>query len=180
MTRRLEGQVAWISGGASGIGEGVAELFAQEGAKVAIADPKTDLGWEVAERIERGGDEALFTETDVSQGAQVRTSIEATVERFGGLHTLVNCAGIVHVGPLHEYSEADWDRLMGVNLKSIFLSLKHGLPHLRHQRRSYIVNIASVSSFVGQAATPAYTTSKHAVLGLSRSIALDYATDGLR
>lgn len=180
MTRRLEGQVAWISGGASGIGEGVAELFAQEGAKVAIADVKTDLGREVAERIERGGDEALFTETDVSQEAQVRASIEATVERFGGLHTLVNCAGIVHVGPLHEYSEAAWDRLMGVNLKSIFLSLKHGLPHLRHQRRSYIVNIASVSSFVGQAATPAYTTSKHGVLGLSRSIALDYASDGLR
>jgi NAD(P)-dependent dehydrogenase (short-subunit alcohol dehydrogenase family) len=172
--------VAWISGAASGIGEGVAELFAAEGARVAIADVQADLGREVAERIELGGGEVLFVETDVSSEAQVRASIGATVERFGGLTTLVNCAAIVKPGPLHEFDEADWDALMGVNVKGIFLSIKHGLPHLRRNDRSYMVNIASISSFVAQAGTPAYTTSKYAVLGLSRSIALDYAADGLR
>jgi NAD(P)-dependent dehydrogenase (short-subunit alcohol dehydrogenase family) len=84
------------------------------------------------------------------------------------------------VAPLHEYAEHEWDRLMGVNLKSIFFSLKHSLVHLRHNERSYVVNIGSVNSLIGQANTPAYTASKHAVLGLSRSIALDYAADGLR
>ena len=180
MTRRLEGQVAWIGGGASGIGEGVAELFAAEGARVAIADVQADRGSEVAARIEQRSNRAWFVETDVSSEAQVRASIEATVERFGGLTTLVNCAAIVKPGPLHELDEADWDALMGVNVKGIFLSIKHGLRHLRRNDRSYVVNIASISSFVAQADTPAYTTSKHAVLGLSRSIALDYAADGLR
>ena len=85
---------------------------------------------------------------------------------------------MVHVKLLHEYDEADWDRLMGVNLKSIFFSVKHGLPYLRRHARSYVVNVGSISSFVGQAATPAYTASKSAVLGLTRSIALDYAALG--
>ena len=110
----------------------------------------------------------------------MRDSLDATVARFGGLNILVNCAGLVHVGLLHEYAEQDWDRLMGVNLKSIFFSVKHGLPHLRRNERSYVVNIGSISSFVGQKGTPAYTASKAAVLGLSRSIALDYASIGLR
>ena len=92
----------------------------------------------------------------------------------------MNCAGIVHVQLLHEYSQEQWDRLMGVNVKSIFFSIKHGLAHLRKNPRSYMVNIGSISSFVGQASTPAYTASKYAVLGLSRSIALDYAALGLR
>jgi NAD(P)-dependent dehydrogenase (short-subunit alcohol dehydrogenase family) len=93
---------------------------------------------------------------------------------------VINCAGVVHVATLDAYAEADWDQLMGVNLKSIYLALRHALPHLRRQQRSYVVNIGSVGSFVGQRATPAYTASKHAVLGLTRSIALDYAADGLR
>ncbi len=111
---------------------------------------------------------------------QVRDSLNQAVARFDGLTILVNCAGLVHVKLLHEYDEADWDRLMGVNLKSIFFTVKHGLQFLRRQPRSYVVNVASISSFVGQGATPAYTASKSAVLGLTRSIALDYAALGLR
>ena len=103
-----------------------------------------------------------------------------TVALFDGLNIIVNCAGVVHVKLLHEYDLADWDRLMGVNLKSIFFSVKHGVPYLRRSPRSYVVNVGSISSFVGQAATPAYTASKSAVLGLTRSIALDYAALGLR
>ena len=178
--KRLEGQVAWISGGASGMGEATAELFAAEGAKVAVVDIQAEEGHRLVERIVSQGGQAVFHECDVSREDRLRDSIEQSVTKFGNLQIIVNCAGIVHISPLHEYAEEEWDYLMGVNLKSIFFSLKHGLPHLRRNNRSYMVNIGSVGSFIGQANTPAYTTSKHAVLGLSRSIALDYAVDGLR
>ena len=180
MSGRLEGQVAWISGAASGMGEAAAELLAAEGAKVAVVDIQAEAGQQVAARIAARGGEALFLECDVSQADPVRDAIEATAARFGGLQILVNCAGVVHVAPLHEYAEADWDRLMGVNVRAIFHAVKHGLAHLGRSRRSYVVNIGSVGSFIGQAGTPAYTASKHAVLGLTRSIALDYAHLGLR
>lgn len=178
--KRLDGQVAWISGGASGIGEATAELFAAEGASVAIVDIQADRGLRLATRITEQGGQAIYSRADVSLGTQVAQTIEETVERFGSLQILVNCAGVVHVGPLHTYSEEEWDYLMGVNLKSIFFSLKYGLEHLRRNSRSYVVNIGSVSGFIGQAGTPAYTTSKHAVIGLTRSIALDYAVEGIR
>jgi NAD(P)-dependent dehydrogenase (short-subunit alcohol dehydrogenase family) len=133
-----------------------------------------------ASRISGAGGRAKFLRCDVSRESEVRQSIESTVAEFGSLQTIVNCAGIVHVGLLHEYSEADWDQLMGVNVTSIYLSIKHGLAHLTKNRRSYMVNIGSIGSFIGQAHTPAYTTSKGAVQQLSRSIALDYAALGLR
>ncbi len=177
---RMDGQVAWVSGGASGMGEATAGLFAVEGARVAVVDVQEERGRQVVHRIEERGGVAIFLKCDVAQEEQVRGSIEATVGRFGKLQTVVNCAGIVHVGGLHEYSGKDWDRLMGVNLKSIFFSLKYAISHLREHSRSYMANIGSVGSYIGQADTPAYTASKHAVLGLSRSIALDYARDGLR
>jgi len=87
---------------------------------------------------------------------------------------------MVHIKPLHEYTEREWDHVMNVNLKSMFLATKHAIPHLRRRGRGYIVNVGSISSFVGQALTPVYTTTKHAVVGLTKSIALDYATDGIR
>jgi NAD(P)-dependent dehydrogenase (short-subunit alcohol dehydrogenase family) len=179
-TGRLAGQVAWVGGGASGIGAAVAELFAAEGARVAIADVQTQRGEDLARQIGRAGGQTLFTPCDVAQEPQVQASIEQAVEQFSGLQIVVNCAGVVHVAPLEQYSAEQWDELMAINVKSIFLAVKHALPALRKNRRSYVVNIGSVSSFVGQAATPAYTASKGAVLQLSRSIALDHAVDGLR
>ncbi len=178
--KRLNGQVAWISGGSSGIGQATAELFAAEGAKVALVDIQAESGQQVVGKILKHGGQAIYLEADVSKSSQVVHSIEETVKQFGGLQIIVNCAGVVHVGPLHEYREQEWDHLMGVNLKSIFFSLKYGLEHLRRNERSYLINIGSVSGFIGQANTTAYTTSKHAVIGLTRSIALDYAVDGLR
>lgn len=179
-SRRLAGQVAWISGGASGMGQATAELFAAEGARVGVADVRHDRGREVVERIRAAGGEAIYLPCDVGREDEVRDAIAETVSSFGGLQILVNNAGVVHVAPLEVYAEADWDRLMSINLKSIFFSVKHGIEHLRRSRRSYVVNLGSVASFVGQLHTPAYTASKHAVLGLTRSIALDYAADGLR
>jgi NAD(P)-dependent dehydrogenase (short-subunit alcohol dehydrogenase family) len=174
---RLEGQTAWITGGASGMGAGIVELFAREGANVAIVDVQAERGRLLAEKV---GGRAIFCACDVTQGAQVRTSIETTVERFGGLQIVVNCAGVIHIGLLHECPEADWDRVMGVNLKSIYHSVVCGIDHLRRNEHSYVVNIGSVGSHITQALTPAYIASKFAVLGLSRSIAVDYAKDGLR
>lgn len=179
-SRRLEGKVAWISGATSGIGEAAAILFAQEGARVAIVGRRVDQGRRIAQQIQAVGGEALAIQCDVGRADDVRRSIEAAASRFGGLNILVNNAGMVQVKPLHECGEADWELVMGVNVKSMFLAVKYALPYLRASKRSYVVNVGSISSFVGQAGTPIYTTSKHAVLGLTRSIALDYAADGIR
>ncbi len=178
--KRLAGQVAWISGGASGMGEATARLFAAEGAAVTITDVQTEPGRKLESQIQHAGGQARFIECDVTQEEALRASMQQTVAEFGGLQIIVNCAGIVHVAPLHEYSSAQWDLLMGVNLKSIFFAVKHGIAHLKQNKRSYVVNIGSVGSFIGQPSTPAYTASKGAVLQLSKSIALDYAGDGLR
>ena len=124
--------------------------------------------------------EQRSAQCDVACSDQVRTSIDQTVREFGSLSIIVNCAGIVQVKLLHELDEADWDRLMAINVKSIYLSIRHGIAHLKRNARSYVVNIGSISSFVGQGATPTYTASKGAVLMLSKSIALDYAADGVR
>jgi NAD(P)-dependent dehydrogenase (short-subunit alcohol dehydrogenase family) len=177
---KLTGQVAWIGGGASGIGAATAELFAAGGAAVAIADVQTDRGAELVARIRAAGGRAEFIAANVTHESQVQASIAEATSRFGALHIVVNCAGVVHAVPLHEYSESDWNELMAVNVKSIYLAFKYAWPHLKNQRRSYVVNVGSISSFIGQAGTPAYTASKGAVLQLTKSIAIDYAAFGLR
>ena len=179
-TGRLKGQVAWISGGTKGIGEGTARLFAREGASVAVIGRNEADGKRVAQEIAGAGGTALFIRCDVTKAKEVRDSIEETVRRFGGLQILVNNAGIVDVKELHDYSEDEFDRVMDVNVKSMFLAFKYAFPHLKANKRSYVVNIGSISSFVGQSSTPVYTASKGAVLQLSRSIGLDYARHGIR
>jgi NAD(P)-dependent dehydrogenase (short-subunit alcohol dehydrogenase family) len=177
---RLEGKVAWISGATSGIGEATARLFAREGAKVALVGRRIALSRKMAAQLKAEGAETLAVACDVSNERQVRDSIQRTVAAFGRLDILVNNAGMVHVKLLHKYTGSEWDRVMGVNVKSMFFALKHAFPHLRKAKRSYVVNVGSISSFVGQALTPVYTTSKHAIVGLTKSIALDYAADGVR
>src|SRR6267142_1142636 len=180
MNARLQNQVAWISGAASGMGEGIARLFAREGAAVALVDVQAAKGAVVAEKIRAEGGRAIFIECDVAKEGAVRASIERTEKEFGGLQIIVNCAGIVQIKLLHELDEADWDLLMDINVKSIFLSIKHGIALLKKNPRSYVVNIGSVGSFISQSSTPAYIASKGAVMMLSKSIALDYAADGVR
>ena len=180
MNGRLAGQVAWISGAASGIGAATARLFVSEGASVTVADVCDDDGRQLVNELNSANGSAAYSSCDVAVSDQVRNSIKSTVEQFGGLNIVVNCAGIVHVGLLHEGSEEDWDRLMGVNVKGIFFSLTHAFSYLRRHSRSYMVNVGSISSYVGQRLTPVYTTSKGAVRSLTQSIALDYAATGLR
>ena len=179
-SRRLQGQVAWISGATKGIGEGTAILFAEEGAAVAVIGRDESDGARVLAAIRKRRGKAVFVRCDVTDEEAVRGAIEQTVTAFGKLDILINNAGIVDVQMLHEYTSTQWDRVMGINVKSMFFAFKHAFPHLRQQRRSYVVNIGSISSFVGQSMTPVYTASKGAVLQLSKSIALDYARYGLR
>ncbi|MDQ6631254.1 MAG: SDR family oxidoreductase [Verrucomicrobiota bacterium] len=177
---RLKNKVAWISGATSGIGEATARLFAREGAKVAIVGRRLALSKKIAAEIKSAGGDAVPIACDVSSEKQVRDSIQRAATEFGGLDIVVNNAGMVHIKLLHEYTEREWDNVMDVNVKSMFFATKHAIPHLRKNGRGYIVNVGSISSFVGQALTPVYTTSKHAIVGLTKSIALDYAMDGIR
>ncbi len=177
---KLHGQVAWISGATKGIGEGTAKLFAKEGASVAIIGRSEKDGNRVVEEIAKMGGKAIFIKCDVTKANEVNKSIDLTVETFGGLQILINNAGIVDIKELHEYTEKEWDRVMNVNVKSMFLAFKYAFPFLKRNKKSYVVNIGSISSFVGQDNTPVYTTSKGAVLQLSRSIGLDYAKYGIR
>lgn len=177
---RLAGRVAWISGANSGIGEATARLFVSEGARVALVGRRRELTHRIATEIDATGRAAIGLPTDVSNEEAVRASIEGTAKQFGRIDILVNNAGMVHIKPLHEHSTREWDEVMDVNLKSMFFAFKHALPHLRSRTRSWVVNVGSVSSFVGQARTPVYTTSKHAIVGLTKSIALDYAAIGIR
>ena len=147
---------------------------------MAIIGRRFEKGDETAQRIRRQGGRAIAVQCDVTKEDEVAASIEATASQFGSLDILVNNAGMVEVRLLHEYTSEGWDRVMGVNLKSMFYAFKHAYRHLQRRSRSYVVNVGSISSFVGQAATPVYTSSKHAILGLTRSIALDYAADGIR
>ena len=177
---RLSGKVAWISGATSGIGEATAELFAEEGAAVSLIGRRVDRSRKTADRICESGGRAIACECDVSRESEVQSSITETAHRFGGLNIVVNNAGMVQIKCLDEYTEDEWDYLMAVNVKSMFFAVKHAVPLLKKNAEGNIVNVGSISSFVGQAATPAYTTSKHAVLGLTRSIALDYSAVGIR
>lgn len=176
----LRGEVAWVSGAASGIGEAIAIQFAQAGAAVILVDWQNERNTAVLDRIRADGGQAIGVLADVSSDKDVQHSIERAINEFGGLSIVVNAAGIVLVKSLHETTEEEWARVMDVNVKSMYLSFRHSLPHFRKRGGGSIVNVASISSFVGQALTPVYTTSKHAVLGLTRSIALDYAADKIR
>jgi len=177
---RLQGQVAWISGGTKGIGEGVAGLFAKEGAAVAIIGRGEEDGKRVAGEITKNDGRAIFIKCDVTKKDDIKDSMEKTIDTFGSLNILINNAGTIGVKELHDYTEEEWDWLMNMNVKSMFLAFKYAFPYLTKNERSYVVNVGSISSFVGQECTPVYTASKGAVLQLSKSIGLDYARYGIR
>ena len=172
--------VAVVTGAASGIGLAIASRFAEEGAAVAALDIDQEKGRAAAIGIRDRGGRCEFVPADVSRQEDVADAVRLTVDKWGGIDHLVNNAGIVLVKSFEESTVEEWDRVMAVNVRSIFLTAKHALPWLRRSRSPTIVNMGSVSSFVGQADTPAYVASKGAVAMLSKTMALDFARWSIR
>jgi NAD(P)-dependent dehydrogenase (short-subunit alcohol dehydrogenase family) len=163
-------RVIVVTGGAMGIGEATVRAFVREGGRVAMVDID-EAGRRVAYEL---GECATFHRCNVGVGAEVKTVMEEIVNRYGAIHVLVNNAGIQRYGDVESTSEEEWDEVMNVNLKSAFLCTKYLIPSLKKEG-GVVVNVASVQSFVTQATVAAYTTSKTALLGLTRSIAVDFA-----
>jgi NAD(P)-dependent dehydrogenase (short-subunit alcohol dehydrogenase family) len=177
----LSGKVAFVTGAASGIGRAAAIAFAQAGADVALVDVNQDGLEETAEQVQRLGRRPLVLRADVSSDEETRRAVDETVKGFGRLDCAFNNAGIEGKNAkTAELAVADWDRVIAVNLRSIFLSMRHEIPHMLEQGGGAIVNCASVAGLVGFAGLPAYTASKHAVVGLTKTASLEYATQNIR
>lgn len=177
---RLTGQVAVVTGGGNGLGEAIALRLAEEGAAVAVLDidPR---GQTVVDRLEAAGHRALFVHTDVTDEAQVRGAMEATVGRFGRLHVLVNNAGIEGANqPTDQLPLSEWERVMAVNTTAVFLCTKHAVPHLKRSGGGSVVNISSIYGIVGGGDIPPYHAAKGAVRTMTKNDALTYAADRIR
>ncbi len=178
---RLEGKVAFISGGSRGMGAEEARLFAKEGAKVVIGDVLEDEGQRLAAQIGEEGGEALFVALDVTSEAQWQAAIAATVARFGKLDVLVNNAGIGGHGTVENTTVEDWDRVMDINAKGVFLGTKVAIPEMRRSGGGSIINISSQLGIVGvDNSSPQYQASKGAVRLLTKATAIQYAGENIR
>lgn len=181
MGGRLEGKVALISGGASGLGEAQAMLYAREGAKVLIGDLQDALGAAVVAKIKDAGGEAAFTRLDVTDLASWEAAVVLTVATFGKLTTLVNNAGIFHPGGIQAESPAGWDRMVAVNQTGVFYGMKAGAPELiKAGAGSAIVNISSLYGLIGSPNAISYHASKAAVRVMGKGAALEFVKQGVR
>ncbi len=176
----LTGKVAFVTGAGSGIGEHVAKTFARQGAAIVVADFDDKNGRRVAQELAGAGARARFLKMDVTRADQVKAAIDATVQEFGRLDILVNNAGIGFVGSLTETPEADFDRMMAVNAKGVYLCSKYAVEQMLKQGGGNIVNIASVAGFVGVDRRFAYGATKGAVIAMTKSMAIDYVKNGIR
>ena len=177
---RLQGKVALISGGARGQGAVEARLFAQEGAKIVIADLLEDAGRQVEAEINETGGECLFLPLDVTSETNWQEVVAATLARFGQLDILVNNAGIYRTERVEETSPELWDQIMDINAKGVFLGAKAVIPEMRRNGGGSIINISSVAGLVGSQMSAAYGSSKGAVRIFTKATAIQYAADGIR
>jgi NAD(P)-dependent dehydrogenase (short-subunit alcohol dehydrogenase family) len=181
MAGRVDGKVALITGAGSGIGRATALAFAKEGAKVVIADIVVAGGEETVRIIKGAGGEAIFVKTDVTRAAEVEALIKKTVETYGRLDCAFNNAGIEgEMAPTADCTEENWDRVVNIDLKGVWLCMKYEIPQMLQQGGGAIVNTASVAGLVGFQGIPAYVASKHGVNGLTKTAALEYAKSGIR
>lgn len=174
------GKVVLVSGGASGIGEACARLFSTNGAKVAVLDIDIDQGKEVVQEINNQGGEALFLKCDVSKDDSCRIAIDQIVDSFGSLDILVTAAGIVTRASVVETSEAEWDSILAVNLKSVYLLSKYSIPHMVQKGEGAVVNISSGWGLAGGKDAAAYCASKGGVVLLTKAMAIDHGPQNIR
>jgi NAD(P)-dependent dehydrogenase (short-subunit alcohol dehydrogenase family) len=178
---RLNGKVAIVTGGASGMGRTTAMTFAREGAKVIVADCVVNGGDETVEAIRKAGGEAIFVRTDVSKSADVAAMVKKAVDTYGRLDILYNCAGIQEKPtPLHECTEGEFDRVVAVNLKGVFLGMKYAIPEMLKSGGGSIINQGSSVNVVGIPNMPGYAASKGGVATLSMEAAVDYLRQNIR
>ncbi|MBI2152358.1 MAG: glucose 1-dehydrogenase [Candidatus Rokubacteria bacterium] len=181
---RLKGKVAFITGAGMGMGREASILFGVHGAQVVVADLNKEAGAETVLLVKKAGGEALAVLGDVAVEADVKRMIAEGVEAFGALHILYNNAGVLWKDrdrSVLETDEAQWDRVMAINLKSVFWVTKYGIPHLRKTGGGSIINVGSVSALAGfTRAQDAYTSAKGALISLTKSLAIQFAKDGIR
>lgn len=177
----VEGKIALITGAGAGIGRATALKFAEEGAKVVLSDVNVKGGEETADQIKKAGGEGIFVKADISQSKEVKALVGKTVETYGRLDCACNIAGILgSTAPLVEQTEADFDRVVAVNQRGTFLCLQAEIEQMLKNGGGAIANVASVAGLVGNAGISPYVASKHAVNGLTKTAALEYAQQGIR
>lgn len=181
MAGLLDGKVALITGGSTGIGRATAQIFAREGAQVGVADVNAEGAEETVRLIQAAGGAALFIRADVSQAADTEAMVRTVVETYGRLDCAFNNAGIEgEMQSTQDYSEAAWERVMGINLKGVWLSMKAEIQHMLGHGGGAIVNTASAAGLVAVPSLSAYVAAKHGVVGLTKTAALEYAKAGIR
>lgn len=177
----MQGKVALVTGGGGGIGGAACMEFAQAGYTVAVVDVSTEAGNAVVGKIQEMGGTARFFRADVSQAVDVQSYVASTVDTFGRIDAFFNNAGIEgRVSPLAEYSETVWDQVISINLKGSFLGLRYVLPVMLQQKSGSIINTSSVAGTVGAPGMAAYSASKHAIIGLTRTAAGEVGRQGVR
>ena len=179
----LKDKVVIVTGGSQGIGRASALIFAREGAKVVVADVQAEGGEETVRMVKEAGGEAVFVQTDVSKEDQVKAMVAMTIEVYGKLDCAFNNAGVESenaLTPLIDCPVADFDRLISINLRGVFICLKYEIPEMLEAGGGAIVNTSSVAGLVGFQLSAPYVASKHGVVGLTKAAALDYATSNIR
>lgn len=178
---RLQGKTALITGGGSGFGEGIAQRFAQEGARLVINDIDVQNGERVASAIREAGGECRFVKADVSRSADFKASIDAVIDAYGRVDIVVNNAGVSHRNQsMLTVDEAEFDRVFAINVKSVFWCAQHAVPHMKAMGGGAIINIASTAGVRPRPGLVWYNASKGAMINVTKSMAIELATDGIR